>query len=300
VTAHAEGVVQAQFLLGVCEERYSCARTNATTWLVRGETTTTLPTVSSVPTFIRTRTITLIDGKLLCSCGFFERIGLCCRHLYVVLQRNPLPNDCITRWRRDYLAFGHRGDAELDEQFEEAKRMEVIGPVYVEDEALPQEYPAFLSGKRKDIEYFTDPIKSATPDFYSNAKGLLDVAALQRCQPADVSVHTGLDGEVQLSQSLLSQDFVDGEDITNTDVQKAFSLLNPVFKSIVALTKDSSTLTLAYEGLRSLRMECLKAQDDKNEKSASTGTNVRFRSSNLELDKYAKSNKRIKPMGEGN
>jgi hypothetical protein len=49
-------------------------------------------------------------------------------------------------------------------------------------------------------------------------------------------------------------------------------------------------------------MDCLKAQDDMNEKSATStdGTNVRFRSSNLDLDKYAKPNKRIKSMGEGN
>jgi hypothetical protein len=49
-------------------------------------------------------------------------------------------------------------------------------------------------------------------------------------------------------------------------------------------------------------MDCLKAQDNMNENSATSmgGTNVRFRSSNLDLDKYAKSNKRIKPMGEGN
>jgi hypothetical protein len=304
VTVHAEGVIQGQFLLGMCQGRYSCARTNETTWLVRGETNTAYLGASCVPTFIRTRMITLIDGKLLCSCGFFERIGLCCRHLYVVLRRGPLPNDCITRWRRDYLAFCRRGDAKLDEHFDKAERMEVIGPVYVEDEALPQEYPVFVTGERKDIKYFLGPIQAELPDFYSDAKGLLDVAALKHYQAADVYVHTGLEGEVQLSQTLLSQDIMGSEDnspaITNTDVQKAFSLLNPIFKSIVAVTKDSTTLTLAYEGLRKIRRDCLKAQDDMNEDSAtSTGTNVRFRSSNLDLDKYAKSNKRIKPMGEG-
>ncbi len=90
--------------------------------------------------------------------------------------------------------------------------------------------------------------------------------------------------------------------ITNTDVQKAFSLLNPIFKSIIAVAKDSRMLTLAYEGLQRICMDCLKAQDDMNKKSATStgGTNVRFRLSNLDLDKYAKSNKRIKPMGEGN
>jgi hypothetical protein len=164
--------------------------------------------------------------------------------------------------------------------------MEMIGPIFVEGEALPQEYPAFLTGERKDIQYFLGPIEAELPNFHSKAKGFLDVAALERCQAADVSVHTGLEGEVQLSQTLLSQDIMGSEDnsptITNTDVQKAFSLLNPIFKSIVAVAKDSRTLTLAYKGLQRIRMDCLKAQDDMNEKSATStgGTNVRFRSSN--------------------
>jgi hypothetical protein len=181
--------------------------------------------------------------------------------------------------------------------------MEVIGPVYIEDKALPLEYPIFVTGEGKDI---LCPIKVELPGFYSKAKGLLDVAALKHYQAADISVHTGFEGEVQLSQTLLSQDIMGSEDnsptITNTDVQKVFSLLNPIFKSIVAVAKDSRMLTLTYKGLQRTHMDCLKAQDNMNENSATSmgGTNVRFRSSNLDLDKYAKSNKRIKPMGEGN
>jgi hypothetical protein len=70
------------------------------------------------------------------------------------------------------LALCYWDDEELDKHFDEAKRMEVIGPVYVEYEAVPQEYPVFVSGEtRKDIEHFTDPIKAETSDFYSKAKG---------------------------------------------------------------------------------------------------------------------------------
>jgi hypothetical protein len=50
---------------------------------------------SCVPKFIQIIVITLRDGMLvLYSCSFFKRIGIC--HLYVVLQRGPLSNDCIT------------------------------------------------------------------------------------------------------------------------------------------------------------------------------------------------------------
>jgi hypothetical protein len=167
------------------------------------------------------------------------------------------------------------------------------------------------------MKYFTDPLTADTPDFYSKAKGLLDVTSLSRYKVSEVSVHTGLDSEFQLSQSQLSQDVPETvRTITNVDVQKAFSILNPLFKSIVAVANDSRSLTLACEGLRRTRMECLTAQDEINEKgsnekgsnekgsnekgSTTSGANVRFRSSNLELDKYAKSNKRIKAMGEIN
>jgi predicted membrane protein len=60
MTVHAEGVIQGQFLPGMCQGRYSCARTNSTTWLVCGETKTAYLGASCVPTFIRTQTITPI------------------------------------------------------------------------------------------------------------------------------------------------------------------------------------------------------------------------------------------------
>jgi hypothetical protein len=84
--------------------------------------------------------------------------------------------------------------------------MEVIRPIYVEHEALPQQYWVFVCGEeRKDIEYLANPINADTPDFCNKAKGLLDVATLKRYQVAEVSVHTGLEGEIQqLSQPQLS------------------------------------------------------------------------------------------------
>ncbi len=166
----------------------------------------------------------------------------------------------------------------------------MIGPVYVEHTAAPVQYPVFIFGDRKDMLYFTEPINATTPLYYSKTKGLLVVEAQKPYKVADVSVHTGLEGEVQLLQSQCSQDILESDgvpSISNVDVQKAFSLLNPLFKRIVAVAKDSKTLSLAYEGLRRTHVQCLELQDGINQnssRSVSTGK-VRFRSSNLELDK---------------
>jgi hypothetical protein len=111
---------------------------------------------------------------------------------------------------------------------------------------------------------------------------------------AEVSVHTSLKGEVQLSQTqLLQQEILESAvpTISSVDVQNAFSLLNPLFKSIIAVAKDSKTLSLAYGGLRTTRMqECLtQVQDGINENSTTNTTYISFRSSNLELDRVRES-----------
>jgi hypothetical protein len=112
VTRHAEGILQQQYTLGM-KPWFNCVRTDSTTWLVRGGIEKALEG-TPIPKFIRTRMVSQVGTFLLCSCGFFERFGLPCRHLFVVLQRGPRPSDCATRWRRDYLAYGLSGNAELD------------------------------------------------------------------------------------------------------------------------------------------------------------------------------------------
>jgi hypothetical protein len=123
-------------------------------------------------TFIRTRTITPSNGKLLCSCSFFKHMLLCRYHLYVVLQRGPLPTDCITRWPRDYLAFCYWGGAKVGKEFGEAKRMEVDRPIYVKDEALPQEYPVvIILGRGKGYRVRPSRIRLKQRHLTSTARG---------------------------------------------------------------------------------------------------------------------------------
>ncbi len=128
VTRYAEGVLQQQYTLAM-KPWFNCVQTDSTTWLVQGGVEKGLQG-TPVPKYIRTRTVSQVGSFLLCSCGFFQRFGLPCRHLFVVLKRGPRPSDCATRWRRDYLAYGLSGKAELDWLFKEAKMQEPVGPFY--------------------------------------------------------------------------------------------------------------------------------------------------------------------------
>jgi hypothetical protein len=109
--------------------------------------------------------------------------------------------------------------------------------------------------ERKEI--FTDLMKAETPNFHSKAKGLLDAAAYKGNQVVDVSVHTGLEGELQLlqlsqlqfSQAMFGTVLGTVPTISSVDVQRAFSILNPVLKGILAEAKYSKMLTLACKGL---------------------------------------------------
>ena len=47
-------------------------------------------------------------GHLRCSCGWFARMGCCCRHIYSVVTRFPTERDCTFRHHKRYEAFHGR------------------------------------------------------------------------------------------------------------------------------------------------------------------------------------------------
>ena len=128
VTKHAEGILQQQYLHAT-GGKYSSARTDSHTWLIHRELHEDLKKAGKenvdlgfpVPKFIRTRMVRLIGDYLVCSCKFFERLGLPCRHLFYILQRGPIAADCATRWRRDYIALRYTGSKEYDVAFKAAE-----------------------------------------------------------------------------------------------------------------------------------------------------------------------------------
>lgn len=70
---------------------------------------------------------------LVCSCGYFKRFGITCRHVYAVHApqsdhaANPLStDDAIVSWRKDYLHY-HSRDGNLTDLYDIARETEAPG-----------------------------------------------------------------------------------------------------------------------------------------------------------------------------
>jgi hypothetical protein len=167
VTRHAEGILQHQYLLATETGRYRFARTDETTWLVCGKILQAVKSehdsiiVSNpIPNFLRTRTVQLIGNYLLCSCGFFKRSGLPCCHLFYILRRGPIPADCATRWRHDYIGRWFTGSKEYDMAFKIAQKQETICSFYEPTNGeCPTSYTVFSLGSMEDIHFYEKPME---------------------------------------------------------------------------------------------------------------------------------------------
>jgi hypothetical protein len=308
VTMHAEGILQQQYLHSTAG-LYSYARTDSHTWLVRrearrhikAETDELIVGYYPIPKFIRTRTVRLIGDNLVCSCGFFERLGLPCRHLYYVLQRGPIPEDCATRWRRDYIALRYTGSKEYDVAFKVAKKRETIGPYYDADDS-PTCYPVFWGGSPPgpspvDMRYYEEPMNCT---LYT-VEGSTIIQQSTRVRDGKALPANQLPIHSQLSQ-LTQEQYDDHDDDSDSDVPtiiestQAYNLMYPKFKQICLVADGNSRiLGMAMQAMRNAYV--LVVQEQIKGKTPSQDING-FMSSNLALDTSARSNKRIKPMGE--
>jgi hypothetical protein len=181
---------------------------------------------------------------------------------------------------------------------------EAIGPFHSDrsepDQSEPATtttttYPTFVRGKIQDMRYYKDPLERTL--FY-----------VQGCDTIQQSTVVGRivpEGELpsdlhlsQLSQEEFSQeDHVQGF-LENT---QAYTLLYPTFKQIICLAQgDRKLAALSYDTLKGLHKPLLKklAPANSSEANKENAPPNGFRSSNLEVDMYAKSNKRIRPRGE--
>ena len=63
-----------------------------------------------LPKFLRIRLVHKANDTLYCSCKFFERMGIMCRHIVCVLKsidgyNEPSHHDCAIRWWNDYMYY---------------------------------------------------------------------------------------------------------------------------------------------------------------------------------------------------
>jgi hypothetical protein len=206
VMRYAEGILQQQYTLAL-KPWFNCVWTDNTKWLVRGGIEKGLRG-TPVPKFVRTYTVSQVGTFLLCSCGFFQRFGLPCRHLFVVLvlERGPRPSNCATRWRRDYLAHGLSGKPELDRLFKEATMQEPIGPFYCQEPSNPLTYPTFVCGEIRDMRYYKNPLEQ-TLYYIQGCNEIQQSTVVGRIVPKGE-----LPSDLHFSQ--LSQEFLEEEDPT--------------------------------------------------------------------------------------
>jgi hypothetical protein len=266
---------------------------------------------SPLPRFLRSQTIRQVGAYLLCSCAFQERFGLPCRHMLLVLQRGPIPTDCAVRWRRDYAAMCYAGNSTIDLAFCAAKAEEPIGPIYEDLTATPPTtYPAFLCGIKKELTYFTDPIRR-TMYYFEGSSLIHTVPVYGGKQVPDCILPSHLSLLQRQEEGEYEQDDV-GKSLVDT---QAYYVLYPKFKQIVSVSDgNSQILGKAMEAMHEMysivlaeaaaeepgnRQKYAEAAVEDNNNTATEDHGVkRFTSSNLPSDVYAKSNKRIRPLGE--
>ena len=94
---------------------------------------------------------------LVCSCGYFSRFGITCRHVYAVLAPQndhaanpPSTDDATVSWRKDYLHY-HSRDEKLTALYDKARDNEAPG-VFTSKEYIDQLWQ--LTGNRIDFQQF--------------------------------------------------------------------------------------------------------------------------------------------------
>jgi hypothetical protein len=218
--------------------------------------------------------------------------------LLVVLQRAPIPTDCAARWRRDYAARCYAGNTSIDLVYRAAKAQEPIGPFY-EDLVAPisNKYPVFLTGKAKELSYFEEPM-SRTLYYFSGSSFVHQVPVLDgKVAPGDLVLPSHLSLSLLTQTQVIDEGKLGGGSLVDT---QAYFILYPKFKQIVNVSDGNARiLGLAMQAMRDMQSMVLsEAAGKRSNSTTDNGGRKRFTSSNLALDAHAKSNKRIRPLGE--
>ena len=150
ITSYGETIVMEQYHQ---RSEYHLHRQDENTWLLLRKEGSVKKNRSSklpVPKFKRVRMVQLEGEHLTCSCCFYQRHGIPCRHIMAV-NGLPHPDDVAVRWRRDYgYYYAREGFEDITAEFNKAIRNAPIGPKITEyaKTELPQVEEAVLN----DIE----------------------------------------------------------------------------------------------------------------------------------------------------
>ena len=230
--------------------------------------------------------------QLMCSCKFFERHGLPCRHLLRIIGE-PRLTSCSVRWWNRYEYFYLRDD-EITKYLSSMKDNELCGPLFEED-SEPECYPILygtsiayfkLDSTFKVVEEMsmstlsnnnyaeclgknTDPTKFVT---------CIDTKASNELE-TEFDMYDGFEVLTEQSEMLASIQV----DSSLPDFASIYSKCLPIFKEITTLTKSEEEEELV-ESLHDLRDKFLKRRTSELSQSS---TNVA--SCNVPLNKKRKS-----------
>ena len=181
-----------------------------------------------IPQFDRVRKVKLVGRCLNCSCNFFERIGLPCRHQIHVLHYHMTPlwtglshHDVSIRWWTTYLFFYRSLDAQHQQICNALKMLDqndCKGP-YVPDNfatLLPPSYPAIHQQEQNsmppvDTSFFdVKPILDSCKNYSAGEIALATGKALQGGDiasiPPDMTQETSITSHWSQLQENVSND----------------------------------------------------------------------------------------------
>jgi MULE transposase domain len=247
-----------------------------------------------VPTFERTRVVEIISNAgrmhMVCSCGYFKRMGIPCRHMYCILKRKPLPSDLILRY---HLQFHHKyqmpGCEEISNAFDQILSDPVQGPVLKEKIAF-EEFQIASSIPDTVLETLPhkDPVLSMNCFWKNQQKS--DESMIEIENGDDFPCAELYNANVELSQAIGLSQHAEGrskscDNDENIDSSlnflgrkrliDAYGETNPIYQMLLKEAEsDEENLSIMKEGLNALLEKCLKNTAKKKKVKIISQSNV--------------------------
>lgn len=114
-------------VLQLSNNEWCLLRKNGTTPSIADGSVRSDDLFSKIPVFKRIHTIRLMDGVAICSCGYKQRMGIPCRHLFRI-EPQYCDRDIHHRWSLAYAAFAYDSNyTKLTSLFEDLQKNEHNG-----------------------------------------------------------------------------------------------------------------------------------------------------------------------------
>jgi hypothetical protein len=215
--------------------------------------------------------------------------GIPCRHIYCILQREPLKTDCSIRHFKFFEIYFGR-DKQLSVFISKQLQFPLPGPLVGDTWILEPNAREY-----HDITWFRETIdkmvlRPGVVDHYSSEGQQSSLRTLTNCyeSPDDTNYNTNEYDDTAVD----SDDDEAPEDRRNGKVTEPFRVLVPFFDGVCRLIEDESDIKCAKMGMNMIMKELMERKKNKIQKGSGTTSLVSF----PEMDKRIK-DYRQRPMG---